>query len=583
MNAALAALLVLATALGLWRSRSDRFRALRIALQVAAAVALWLCLVPPLAERPWQAGELVVLTPGATPAQRDAAYSAPVVALPGLAVPADIERVPDLATALRQRPEAGRLRIVGGGLPARDRDAARGRVTAFEPAPLPPGLVELDSPTSALAGERIQFRGRVNGSEPVRLRLRDPAGDVVAEQASDAEGRFALAATARMPGTASFHLEVLAADGSLRESAELPLAVRPGGRLRVLLRAGAPDPELKYLRRWAADAGLALEVRITLSEGIAFGSATARLDPATLAAADLLILDERAWAALERAEVEAIHDALAAGLGLLLRPRALPPPPVAADWAALGWRFAPSEAAMVQLGSELAAPGQAIPLERVPLAATGEDAATLVADCDGQPLAAFRNAGLGRSGVWLLANSERLELEGDAAGFGSLWSRVFATLARPQGAPPPELPADARVDQRATLCGLDATAEIEDPAGQPQPLAIDRNGCAAWWPTAAGWHRLETAYTDWPIHVRARAELPGLTAAETAAATHALVTVRDTPASATQHRSEPLPRWPFFLAFLALAALLWWLERRISDPGQLEAAGRLQERSSKEL
>ncbi|HEY6545167.1 MAG TPA: hypothetical protein VIZ64_09745, partial [Dokdonella sp.] len=163
LSVAIVLLLALALLAGIVRSLRDG-RAHRIArsvLQILAGIALALGLLPPVIDEPLDAATLVVLTPSADAAP-DAGWprAARVVALPGAEAPRAIERAPDLASALRRHADASRLHIVGGGLPARDRDAARGRVVAFEEAPLPAGLVELEAPDRVATGARWTLAGR---------------------------------------------------------------------------------------------------------------------------------------------------------------------------------------------------------------------------------------------------------------------------------------------------------------------------------------------------------------------------------------------------------------------------------------
>jgi hypothetical protein len=145
-----------------------------------------------------------------------------------------------------------------------------------------------------------------------------------------------------------------------------------------------------------------------------------------------------------------------------------------------------------------------------------------------------------------------------------LWAQAVSTLARPGGKALPLLPVEARVDQRALLCGLGGVSVMEDPAGRQVPLVIEGGrdampGCAAWWPAQPGWHVLVTADGRWPVPVRAVGEAPGLLRADDQAGTAALSGGGGDGAIAS--RPRPLPRWPFFLAWLAAAAALWWLER----------------------
>src|SRR3546814_15154802 len=76
--------------------------------------------------------------------------------------------------------------------------------------------------------------------------------------------------------------------------------------LRVALRAGGTNAELKYLRRWMRDAGLQLHSDLRISPEVNLRNQTAELSAEALAKIDVLILDDRAWydlAGSERQEI----------------------------------------------------------------------------------------------------------------------------------------------------------------------------------------------------------------------------------------------------------------------------------------
>jgi len=560
-----AALLALGVAAGVLRSLDGAHRLARAALQAGLGLAIWLALFPPPLRTAGDSGELVVLAPGATEVQIGAlAAGATTVALPGAPAPRGTERVPDLGTALRRHGEATRIAVIGAGLSARDRDVARGRVVRFDAAALPPGIAELDAPALVAAGRMLRIGGRIEGIESARIELRDPAGALAAQATPEADGRFAFEIAAKTPGTALHALRVLDRDGAVRDEVAVPVAAVAGRPLRVLIVAGAPDAELKYLRRWASDAGIALRSRIALSEGIFARQGAFALDAATLADSDLVLVDERGWAALSASERAALDAAVREGLGLLLRATALPGSQVVADWAALGFALRADDGGPVRLP---ASQGDAAPpaLARAPVVATAGDAAPLLRADDGRVLAAWRAHGRGRVGVVTLADSFRLALGGSAARHGTLWSDIFAGVARAGGSAWPVLPREARVGERAVFCGLAPDARVEA-KGANIALAADPStpGCAAYWPRTAGWQTLTSDGTRWPFHVRATDEATTLAQASDRDATRALVGGVEAPAQA-QVREVPRARWPFLLAAALLAAALWWLERRTRE------------------
>ena len=83
--------------------------------------------------------------------------------------------------------------------------------------------------------------------------------------------------------------------------------------------AGAPDAELKYLRRWAVDAGVRMHTQIELGGGMQLGDAPVALNAATLKDFDAVIVDERTWGGMGAARRNALAHAVRGGLGLLVR------------------------------------------------------------------------------------------------------------------------------------------------------------------------------------------------------------------------------------------------------------------------
>jgi len=523
-------------------------------------VLIDLALFPPHVAQNYSAGTLVVLTPGATPAQvANPGNGVATVALPGVVASRDIERVPDLGTALRGHPDASRVRVVGGGLPIRDVDAARDLAVEFDAAPLPDGIVDLSMPESVRAGSVFAIRGRVQGDAGGRVELRDPAGAVVGRADVAQDGTFALEAQAKSAGDFVFGVRVLDAKGATREDVAQAVAVQPGDRLGVLVLAGAPDPELKYLRRWAVDAGVELTSRIVLSDGIAMQDGAAALGADALAKNDVVMIDERAWKNLDAGTKQALENATRDGLGLFLRIAGPLPDAVAGEWRDLGFRVRGAD--IPQTVSLERSPDPAAVLSRRALLVEGDDAAPLVRSSDGGAVALWRTLGQGRVAIWWLADTYRMTLAGDAGAFGSVWSHALATVARARGVAKPDVPRDARIDQRSVLCGLPDGAFVEQPDGARASLAVESNGCAAFWPAHEGWHALVSRDARAAFHAAPANASPSLAAARDAEATRMLAGRASATDTARSARGVPGSRWPFFAAWLVAAALLWWLER----------------------
>jgi len=565
-------------------------------LQPAVAVLLYFSLFPPpIAHR---VDRLVLATAGTTPAQVSAhADDGTVFALPEAPALAGIARVPDLGTALRRHPQATQLIVLGQGLATRDRDAARGLPLQFVPAALPRGLIELQSPPRATLGARWQVSGTVNALPGGAVELLDPAGRRARRAALAKDGRFVVHGQARAPGRARFELRVRDARGKTIEQVPVPIQIEDGSPARVLVLAGGPGPELKYLRRWAVDAGLSLHTQISVGAGLRIGDPPVAIDAASLRNFDLVILDERAWRDLGGARKAALREALRDGLGVLLRITGPLSPGERRELQTLGFTVEPGQdppttrlppslfdaspsaamagQAQLDAGAASTLSDDALVLKaedsttptfpRQPLRVLARDGSTLLRDHAGRPLAAWRNEGQGRMALWWLGDTYQLVLSGQAPAHGRLWSQAFMTVARARGGDRPWLQTqDRRPHQRLVACGLVDGATVHSPDGQRTRLLIEKKGdaaCAAYWPTQAGWHVLRNQDAQLGFAVRAPGEAPGLRAQADREATQQLVlAATSTPTSARS--AQPGPRLPWFLGWLLASAALWWLERR---------------------
>jgi hypothetical protein len=604
-QAVVAILLAVAAALAclriVWRWRRLRgdMRPWRpLAMLVAQPVLmglLYLGLYPP--ERATRAEDvLTVLAEGAT--ARDGARAVGrVVALPEAPEISGSERVPDLATALRRHPGTRALRIVGTGLPARDRDAAAGIAIEAVFPPLPRGLQALRIEEDVVVGARFAVSGSVGGIDGAGVELRDPAGRRVDAGAVREDGGFRLRAPAFAPGAATYLLQVVDGDGTRIETAAVPVRIGETPPLRVLLLAGAPNPETRALRRWMQDAGFEVDARIALGAGMQLGDAPA-LTTDALARVDLVVADARAWSDLGAGGRTAVLQAVEAGLGLLLR--ADLPLPAAALHALSGpgMRIEGGRgSAAVRLSAPAPADEEAL---RAQLGTGSDDAPVDPAQFDGGPAELTRRdwratgsgvvpmdlvdgdapaawwtaRGSGRVGIWTLLDTWRLPLSGRADLHADLWNAGFAALARARASASARIDGDRRVEERVAICGFADGAAVLAPDGRRTTLVADPDteGCAAFWPRLAGWHMLDAAAGPQWFHVLAAEDLPGVRAAALRDATLALAAQPDrAPVRAGEaglvHRQTA--SWPWFLAWLALAAGLWWLERsrlgRVAD------------------
>ena len=110
-----------------------------------------------------------------------------------------------------------------------------------------------------------------------------------------------------------------------------------------------------------------------------------------------------------------------------------------------------------------------------------------------------------------------------------------------------------------------SNANILAPGGETVPLVVDSTTgarrCAAFWPRSPGWHVLRQGDAQLPFTVLPANAGAALRAQHRRDATLALAAQR-VAAPAREIASRRGPAWPWLGAWLALATLAWWLERR---------------------
>lgn len=540
---------------------SRRWRGIALTvLSALSALLLYFTLLPPSRQAP--AGERVVMT-----AHSDTVGNLPEgkrVALPEAPTGQDVPRVPDLATLLRQSPGIESLLIVGDGLTARDRDAVAGRGIRFLPGAAPVGLVDFWMPESIVIGGRWQLRLRVSGITGARVELRDPSGALVDTTAISASGDAALSDIARAAGRVNYQLRVLDSAGKIRESFTVPVAVSQPPALKLLSRSGGPGPDLKALRRWALDAGLQLQSHIDLGPGMAVRTEDATIRADTLAAQDMLIVDERAWQGFDGGQRRVIREAVGNGLGLLLRVTGPVSAQTVADFRQMGLRIDPATLTQnVQLTPDTEN-AEWPTLSRQALRVSAADARIALAGTQGEALAVWRAQGNGRVGIILLSDSYRLALAGFGDAHSRIWSGLVSVLARPQSEASPVRRSDlAWPHERMVFCQLQADASIQS-EGEWQPLIVEttgmNRGCAGFWPETTGWYTLNSGTNQLPFYVHAPKEGEALRRSQTRSATLKL-TARAPDTAKASRVPVPGSPWPWFIGWLVVSGLLWWLER----------------------
>jgi hypothetical protein len=553
--------------LSIWKKQIQQPRLWRvlsmIVLQFSSAALLYFCLFPPPVYRSQNTEQLVILTENADANANSTHAPGRLLALPeATSANNSIERVPDLASALRRYPNASHLHIIGNGLSARDINAAKNIAMSFKPSPLPSGIVELWLPDAISAGARWFVQGRVAHAANARAELYGPDNTLIQTVALDSTGGFSLGDTARSPGFSIYQIRIVDQSKKRIDAIDVPVNSIQAPAIKILSLSGGPNPDLKYLHRWASDAGIELDSQVSLSAGISMRTAPVAINSASLKKLDLLMFDERAWTAMNRSSQQAVVDALQDGLGVMLRVTGPINSNDRRELRALGFNIEDDNGTQnVQLENI----DKNIGLTRQAISVSSNDGVTFLRDDGKKPLAIWRTHGRGRIGLWWLNDTHRLALSENTSAHGQLWETALSTLARPSKTKQAAIDEHAaRVNERSIFCDIAAKAYVRAGNTDITYLLPENNSqgtlCAAFWPTRSGWHELVSAEISTFFYVRNNSEALGLKINAMQQATLKRVAQNTSKNSAAAARIPGTP-WPWFFSWLFVTTLLWALER----------------------
>ncbi len=477
---------------------------------------------------------------------------------------------------------ASNLHVFGNGLNESDLQHLKGNTIQFHPSNIVNGITVINWLPAIHIGETLKVQGRYNNTtkRPVTICLNAFGNNVdTVTIAPLQEQMFQLQTTPKHCGRAVYSVVVVAQKDTLENNA-LPFEVLPTKPLRVLLLAATPNFEHKFLKNWLYENNYLVATRTLVSKAkyaTSFlntkGIALENITSSALNNFDVMLADDDVLSSLSDNELAAIKAAIVQnGMGLVVQRDSSNSTNKFYQKAFGINNVTGNEQKTLQLQfNEIKE--QLIVVQPSYLQAN-TNTQTLITDDSTKVLASATILGNGKIVATTLNTTYRLVLQNKQDSYYKLWSLLLQKAAK----------------QTSEITGIvitpniiypyqQATIQIES-ATQPLGVRIQQTALALrqqvqrsykwsanYWPTKAGWQRLEIANNfskywyvfqpkDWAF----------VQATDDIVATKMYAAMHRQPLNKTSitalKQTAILPKLYCFLSFLiAMSAL--WLERKL--------------------
>ncbi|GAA4435223.1 hypothetical protein GCM10023188_27060 [Pontibacter saemangeumensis] len=591
----LAAFVVLLLLWLAWRRPNRQRRAWRLLASAVAGVSLVLLVFPPATKQAVSPGTAILLAEGYN-ADTLRALLREFTAAPLLfsyhTPAAKAAPVPDLYTFRRQHPGLTKVHLLGYGLHQEELQALEGIAVEPHLSAAPAGMAALYWPENIFLGEPVEVTGTyispgksgawlyLDAAGQARDSLEIPAGDTSA---------FTLRYTPRQEGRFIYTVTSKAAGGT-DTLGRVPVQVRPGKQLGVLLLASSPLFEFRFLKNHLAGLRHRVAWRITISKGISQSewlnmprTSLDRLTPKLLQQFDLVVTEPQALQNLSAGERAALQRAVTAdGLGVLTITNAPATNRSTAFFTSFQTkRVAPQDTRTTRASWEdnVTATATAAPYMLVNSAAVS----VLVTEQNEQLLAGAKREGWGKVALSLVPQTFAWQLEGKEEIYASYWAHLLSEVAKqevqetfwqltlPQ-VPQPNWPvtltyidysASGSALPSATVTSLaDSALYIKMPLAQNPVQPTQYSG--TFWPHRSGWYQVQAPGAppylfyvqdadDWDFtKIQARRQATLAYIAQTKASSEVAPVV---------YIEEPVPLIWFFVLFVLSSGFLWLEEK----------------------
>ncbi|MBC2839522.1 hypothetical protein [Robiginitalea sp. SC105] len=468
--------------------------------------------------------------------------------------------------------EVKTLYILGYGPQGYDHWQFAGHRCHFLGASPPAGIMGIQYRKTLGLGGDLSVRGLYsNAPDSTRLLLLDPGGNPADSVLLAGEGvsEFQLRGVPKAAGDYVFTLEARDPRGEVLSAEPLPVRIRTGNPLRLLILNTYPTFETKYLKNFLAGRGNALLVRSQLTRGrykFEYFNREAtpvyRFSDKILSDFDAVIADWPSLQNLDPASLRAIEKRVAeSGLGLFIQPDE--------DY----FRQNPGRAYFEFSAGpgESANPGEDGELERYPYFLSGPFTAREVQNPGSGPIGVVRPLGAGRVATTWLRETYPLVLDGKEAAYAQIWTTLLDAVVTAKGEalewealtgiPRVDEPFEFRVRTGITDPEVRNSREARIPL--IREVLLPGNWQGRDYPRETGWNRLRAGPDSLPTHTYFVYDEKAWESVEA----HQLLQANRRAFSDAEDVSplvkqkEPVPPIWFFAAFLLGMGWLWLAPR----------------------
>jgi hypothetical protein len=527
-------------------------------------------------------GKLLLLTPGYPESpKKNVRYFTLDSAVFRELGPTRVTYIPELGYYLRIHPEISGLQVSGNGLSAAELKQVGDRSYEFKPATAAGGVLSVSWPDKLPSSSLLQVEGRFENTKdtPVKLVLEGLGTRMDSVVISPKQKlSFKLSCRPKQVGRAIYHL--LVNEGAEEVGREpIPFTVYEPVKLKVMVLAGAPDFEDKFMRNWLLENHYLAYFRTRISKDKFSvdavnvpGSQVPAFSASMFAKYDLLIADDEELAALPGAMQSRLRAAVSSGTGLLVRLADDKPKSVFAK----GFRVQNSNdsisSSVVAVISGEGMKLKPVPVNRQAYISPAAEQVPVIENFSGKILLSNTMLGRGRIAASTLHTTYNWILSGASADYGLYWSAVINKTSREaekvlSWSVSPQLPAVG--EELALSFQTQSDSSLPRVLLNQKAIAVQQHPMLPFfwqslaWPERSGWNEFKIG--DKPaeaFYVYGVRDWNSVKRQERIQRNQELALKNKKYAIEKEIRTEisveAINRWWFFGVFLLAAAFLWF-------------------------